>query len=422
MKLFKRFLLLTIAFSTCFMLAGCSIIDKIKEYIPGQTTNQTTKAPQNQSQEGIVYDDFQVHFLELGNEYTGDSVYIKAGENDILIDAGSRQNSAIAIKNAIDKYCTDGKLEYVISTHAHQDHIAGFVGTKDTKVKNERTGILYQYDIGTLIDFDKTNSTTTLYSNYLAGVEFAVSNGTIHKHASDYFTGSGESAISKGAISLGNDISMEIIWNKYYFETSKDENNHSVCTLFKYKDHNFFFTGDLEKEGEEEIAKYYDKSSASKTLPKVDLFKAGHHGSKTSSNDCLLEIIQPDICCICACAGSSEYTANNNNMFPTQDFIDRISKYTDAVYVTSVLKYNSESEEWDVASMNGEIIVSCNGTDVAIAASNNLIKLKDTEWFNEKVYVDASGNMCPKSGSDEFFTKDTSGVTEVPRRVWKGSK
>ena len=35
-------------------------------------------------------DVFSVHFLELGNKYTGDCTYIKYGNVDILIDCGSR--------------------------------------------------------------------------------------------------------------------------------------------------------------------------------------------------------------------------------------------------------------------------------------------------------------------------------------------
>ncbi len=71
-----------------------------------------------------------IHFLELGNIYTGDSVYVRRpGETDILIDAGSRQSSAGTITKYLNNYVTDGKLEYVIATHAHQDHIAGFIGT-----------------------------------------------------------------------------------------------------------------------------------------------------------------------------------------------------------------------------------------------------------------------------------------------------
>ena len=44
-----------------------------------------------------VHNEFQIHFLELGNKYSGDSIYIKAGENDILIDAGSRKKVQLNI-------------------------------------------------------------------------------------------------------------------------------------------------------------------------------------------------------------------------------------------------------------------------------------------------------------------------------------
>lgn len=41
------------------------------------------------SPEIIVNSNLSIHFLELGNQYTGDCVYIKAGETDILIDAAA---------------------------------------------------------------------------------------------------------------------------------------------------------------------------------------------------------------------------------------------------------------------------------------------------------------------------------------------
>ena len=69
---------------------------------------------------------------------------------DVLIDAGSRKNSAKAITEYVNQFCDDGILEYVIATHAHQDHIAGFVGTK------EIPGIFDAYECQTIIDFSKT--------------------------------------------------------------------------------------------------------------------------------------------------------------------------------------------------------------------------------------------------------------------------
>ncbi len=365
-----------------------------------------------QTSEGIIYDQFQIHFMELGNKYTGDATYIKAGDVDILIDAGSRKDSAEEIKQYIDSYCDDGKLEFVIATHAHQDHIAGFVGSNSGDTK---TGIYYQYQIGTIIDYSRSDATSQLSKDYVTAREYAINNGAKHYTAEECFNN--ENGASN-TYTFFEGCQMTILYNYYYFNsaasTEGGENNYSVCTLFTYQEHSFLLTGDLEKEGEEKLAEYYQQNEG---LGHVDLFKAGHHGSKTSSNDCLLDIISPDICCVCCCAGSTEYTANYNNIFPTQAFISRIAKYTDQVYVTTLFNENTKTFE----SMNGDIIVSCNGKEVGLAASNNLTKLKDTNWFNQTIYVDEKGNICSGKGKENFFTEDSTGVKSVPRRIWPAS-
>lgn len=78
--------------------------------------------------------DLSIHFLELGNKYTGDCTLIKVGDTEVLIDAGSRKDSAGAIADYVGQYCSDNKIEYVIATHAHQDHIAGFVALQVRRV------------------------------------------------------------------------------------------------------------------------------------------------------------------------------------------------------------------------------------------------------------------------------------------------
>jgi len=366
--------------------------------------------------EDVVYDNFQIHFMELGNKYAGDSTYIKVGTGaeqiDILIDAGSRKDSATTIKKYVDNYCTDGKLEYVIATHAHEDHIAGMVGSVSGST---RTGILYQYQVGTLIDFARTDVTSQLYNtDYVAARNNVITNGGKHYTAAECFNNENG---AQSSYKLSDNVTMTILYNYYYFNKTSDENNYSVCTLFTYtqgsESHNFILTGDLEKDGEEKLASYYDGSTSAKTLPHVDLYKAGHHGSKTSSNDALLSKITPDICCVCCCAGYNEYTANYDNIFPTQDFINRIAKYTELVYVTSI--YNEETGEF--GSMNGNIIISCNGTNIGRKASNNLTVLKDTQWFNGYVYVDSNGN-CSSGNKKDYYTSDTSGVTKRVRRTW----
>ena len=112
-------------------------------------------------------------------------------------------------------------------------------------------------------------------------------------------------------------------------------------------------------------------------LSKVDVYKAGHHGSYTAGSEELLSVIDPNVVCICCCAGSDEYTDNPLNMFPAQDFISRICKYTDQVFVTTLIT------DTGFESMNGNIVITSNNTGLVVNCSNNNIILKDTEWFKK---------------------------------------
>lgn len=336
--------------------------------------------------------DISFHFLELGNKYSGDCTYIKAGDLDILIDAGSRSSSIPVITNYINDYVEDNKLEYVIVTHAHEDHYAGFATGENTQ------SLFDMYLVGTIIDFAQHNKEgKEQYTDYVRERSEATQKGAVHYTAKECME---EVNGAKSSYDLGNDITLTILDQKFYYEkdSGTHENNHSVCTLFTQGDKNFLFTGDLEKEGEESLVEM-------NSLPKCNLYKAGHHGSKTSSNDVLLDVIQPDICVVCCCAGNYEYTktsgdatqANLNN-FPTQDFVNRISKHTREVYVTTLglpkydstntgaVKYDNDS----FTSMNGNVVVKNTNGLITVECSNNNTLLKDTDWFKEN-------RTCPSS-------------------------
>ena len=315
--------------------------------------------------------DLQIHFLELGNDNAGDCIYIKAGENDIIIDGGSKSNSITTIEEYIDKFVPDKTIEFVIVTHAHQDHYACYA------CKNS---LFEYYTVDTLIDFAQTNnSASSLYKTYQSNIETAVGKGMKHYTAKDCMEGNNG---AKSVYELASGITMRILNNKFYYEKSSDENNHSVCMLLTQGNNNYLFTGDLEKDGEE----YLVSAEAGNNLPECVLFKAGHHGSKTSSNDVLLNVIKPKNVVVCCVAGSTEYTQNLDNTFPTQKFIDRVSKYTDAVYVTSQAKLVKQDGKWkneSYGSLNGVIVVYSDGNEVKFEFSNSDSKLKDSAWFKE---------------------------------------
>ena len=307
-----------------------------------------------------------IHFLELGNKYTGDCIYIQIGDTDILIDGGSKTNSADAIETYVKNYCTDGILEYVIVTHAHEDHIAAFGGDG----KNE--SLFRRFTCETIIDFPRTNSNSKIYNSYVQERDAEVEAGAVHYTALQCYNNEDG---AKRSYELAEGVTMNFLYNYFYENKSSDENNYSVCMYINQGEYNYLFTGDLEEKGEEYLVEYNE-------LPKCKLFKAGHHGSKTSSTEKLLSVIQPEYVCVCCCAGTPEYTTNNDNTFPTQEMIDRVSKYTDKIFVTSLgVNVDLAAKKWECTSMNGNILVKSDGVKFSLTGSNNSTLLKDTDWF-----------------------------------------
>lgn len=373
MKKSLRIISILLTLLMCFFVgSGCAELEAIINKITGK--EQTPP-------EVPAVGEISFHFMMLGNANAGDSIYIKAGENDILIDAGSRENSIDDISNYINQYVTDGVLEYVIVTHADQDHIAGFAKSEGS--------IFDLYECGVIIDFPRTNKSTAIYSRYLSERADEVSDGgTKHFSALECYNElNGASKVYN--LSDDGNLKMEILYNYYYENKSSDENNYSVCIQFHHGSRKFLFTGDLEVEGEEYLVQYND-------LTQVELFKAGHHGSPTSSNNCLLEKIKPKTVVACCCAGSVEYTDNLNNTFPSQAVIDRVAKYTDKFYVPITIDIiqvdgtstpnDTSDDDYDNAEnfeiLNGDIIIVSDAEDgVYMQGSNNTTLLKDTEWF-----------------------------------------
>lgn len=332
----------------------------------------------------VKQDDLSIHFLELGNKYTGDCTLIKVGNTEMLIDAGSKASSINYIKDYINTYCTDNVLEYVVVTHAHEDHYAGFA-------TNENTESLFDiYDVKNIIDFGSgTNKTetddgkTNMFENYIRERSDEVSKGAKYTPVQNYFKSENP---ADRTFELGTDsgVVVEILYQKFYNEVAETENDYSVCFQIVYDNKYYLFTGDLEAEGEESLVEENKTGGKNENmLHEVEVYKAGHHGSKTSSTETLMNVIKPKIVCVCCCAGSSEYTSKNENQFPTQEFINNVysSNPNAQIFVTTLcIDYKSNN----FTSFNGNIVISLNKNEnTAVYCSNNSIELRDTDWFKQ---------------------------------------
>lgn len=72
-----------------------------------------------------------------------------------------------------------------------------------------------------------------------------------------------------------------------------DINNNSIVAKLVYKDKKILFTGDIERQAEEDILKMYDKKEL-----ECDILKVAHHGSKGSTTDEFLNAVSPKIALI----------------------------------------------------------------------------------------------------------------------------
>ncbi|MEG0308761.1 MAG: ComEC/Rec2 family competence protein [Clostridium sp.] len=191
----------------------------------------------------------KIHFINTGNS---DSILIVQGDKSVLIDGGDNDDEGLVssyVKNQGIK-----KLTYIISTHPDADHAGGLdavinsIGVENLFVSN-RSG-----DTKTYTDFINAAASKGAYSSVpLEGSQYEISKGSYIK----FYNSNG-----------GN-----------------DSNESSLVTLFVNGNDKFLFMGDAGVETEGEI-----KSQ----LPDVDVVKIGHHGSKTSTSQELLNAISPE--------------------------------------------------------------------------------------------------------------------------------
>lgn len=74
----------------------------------------------------------------------------------------------------------------------------------------------------------------------------------------------------------------------YPFKSGSGKNEDSLVLYFKVEGYRFLFMGDLDQAGEMKLIEHYPEL-------KADILKAGHHGSKTSSNPKFIKQINPKL-------------------------------------------------------------------------------------------------------------------------------
>ena len=222
-------------------------------------------------------DGMSVHFLDVGK---ADCSYIKCGDYNVLIDAADKE-----VRSKVTEYLKHNnvrKLDLVVSTHPHRDHIG------------QMSDVINNFNIDKFIMSDIPQDIIPTIYSYESMLR-ALKEKNVNVHTSS----AGE------RIQLG-DMIIDVLGP---VKVSESINDNSLVVKVTYKSVRFLFMGDAQKDEEEDlISSGYDLSS--------DVLKVGHHGSQTSSTKRFLELVKPKYSVISV--------KNDRSKLPKQKVIDRL--------------------------------------------------------------------------------------------------
>jgi competence protein ComEC len=194
----------------------------------------------------------EIVFLDVGQ---GDAILISQGKHQILIDGGRTGKELLA---QIGRHVPfwDRNIEFVIATHPDADHIGGLPSLFRT----------YEVDHVLTTGAQSDTETSRFFDEALSETRFGltkVSRGT------------------KITLPHGGELAIEYPLTPLSVEAS-DTNEGSIVARFVYGETSFLFTGDLPHE-----------ETVLSGEGEATVLKAAHHGSKYSTSDAFLDLVQP---------------------------------------------------------------------------------------------------------------------------------
>lgn len=255
-----------------------STAEPTQEPSPSPTT-APTKAPNNKELTGSL----KVHFLDVGQ---GDSALIHVGDKAMLIDAGNSKDGPNIVAYIQNQGIS--KLDYLVLTHPHADHIGG------------AAEVVNAFDIDKIL-MPKATHTSKTFEDLLLTIQSKGHRITSPSPGQDFSLGK-----ATFKILASNDGS--------------DLNNKSIVSRLVFGSTSFLFTGDAEAAVESKILQRGYKI-------KSDVLKVGHHGSDTSTGDSFLKKVSPKHAIISVGKG-------NSYGHPSDDILAKLDSLGASVYRT----------------------------------------------------------------------------------------
>lgn len=251
---------------------------------------------------------FEVHFLDVGQ---ADCSLIICDDETLLIDGGNVADSEYVVSYLGEVGVKE--LDYVIGTHAHEDHIGGL------------GNVLTAFTVTETVYAPATGATTKCYRNFVNAVQ-KQNKSLITPELGETFY-------------LGN---AEIQFVGPVTENYDDINNTSLVVKITYEETSFLFMGDAERESELDILETDFDLSA-------DVLKVGHHGSDSSTTYPFLREVMPKMAVI-------SVGEDNKYGHPTEAVLSKLSDAEIDIYRTD---------------FNGNIVMRCNNGEIEVEGSIN---------------------------------------------------
>jgi beta-lactamase superfamily II metal-dependent hydrolase/soluble P-type ATPase len=290
-----------------------------------------------------------VHYINVGQ---GDSILIQQDGHNMLIDAGTNAVESAVVNYLKSKGIT--RLDYVIGTHPHEDHIGGL----DKVIDN--------FTVDKFI-MPKVTHTTQTFKDVITAAQNKGLKITVPTVGDKYSLG-----VADFTILAPNNSSYSNL------------NNYSVVIKLKFGNRSFIFTGDAESLSEGEIlAKQLDITG--------DVLKLGHHGSKTSTTQSFLNKVNPKYAVV-SCG------KNNSYKHPHQETLNKLKAKNIKVYRTDEAGTIIATSNGSSLSFNAKQGSYIGGDYVAPKPKPKPDPKPDPKPVEQTVYITKTGKKFHRNG------------------------